>query len=400
MSVKKIAVFTSQFPGKVSTFFSRDINMLINNGFNVDIFPIYPVRKNFWQWVPCEYRSNILAKTNIIYVSPINVQGNKPSVSADAKNILTKSKKFGISQTIKSLLVIRQAAAWSTFYDGKYDYMLSYWGNYAGTYAFLANKALTHKIPFSFFLHAGTDLYRDQIYLEEKIKYANHVITVCDFNKKFLKNLYPSSYDSFENKLVLYHLGVELEELPSNSENRDPSTLLTIGRMDPQKGFISVVKAMSLLISEFKDLRLVMIGEGPEKKRIIELARNTGVLDRIIFTGHLPFSEVKNYLAKSTILIHPSSDLGDAVPTVIKEAMAAGLPVIGSNLVGIPELLDYGNAGILFAPNDINQLASSIRKLLENPKLRTNYSRMGRNFAEEKFDMVKNSKVLFQQINL
>ena len=110
-----------------------------------------------------------------------------------------------------------------------------------------------------------------------------------------------------------------------------------------------------------------------EMARLKKLAKQLGVEERIEFTGWLPFDEVKKYLEKNTIMIYPSCDLGDAVPTVIKEAMAAGLPVIGANIVGIPEILDYGNAGVLFPPKDIVALADSIRSLLLDRDLRNQF---------------------------
>lgn len=395
----RIALFTNKYPAKVSTFISRDIFMFLENGFQVDVYTTYPVETKNWRWVPSIYLSEIQNSVNVIYIPPKFSARKWIVLSTEIKQILKESLLFGFPQFIKSLLVILQSFNWDDKKKDSYDAMLSYWGNYAGTYAYLANRLLKTKLPYMFFLHAGTDLYRDQIFLEEKIKYASKVITVCAFNIDFLKGLYPDSFYSFKSRIILYHLGVDLNDISLNINDRESFTLLTIGSLDKIKGFQLVVEALAFLKSEFPDIKLIMIGNGPEKKNIIKLAKTFCILENITFTGHLTFIEVKNFLAKSTLLIHPSTGLGDAVPTVIKEALASGLPVIGSNIVGIPELLDHGKAGMLFSPNDIDELIFCIRKLLRNPSLRKTYSQNGRKFAEEKFDLYTNSKELISQID-
>lgn len=400
MPPKRISIFTNQFPGKVSTFFSRDIFTLLKFGYNIDIFPVYPVLEENWRFVPENYRSAIQASANIVHITPFHLFKINSKIKEEAFTILKESMKYGKTQLTKSLYVIQQAILWSKRYEGKYDLMLSYWGNYAATYAYMANKSCEEGIPLSFFLHAGTDLYRDQIFLEQKIQYAKNVFTVCDFNVRFLKGLYPLSYESFKDKVIVHHLGIDLQELEYHPFGRDPFTLLTIGSLIPQKGFITVIEALAKLQQDYKDLNLIMIGEGPEKSNLERRARKLGVRNRITIMNQLPFKEVIYFLRKCTILIHPSSDLGDAVPTVIKEALASGLPVIGSNIAGIPELLDFGNAGVLFHSNDITALADAIRMLLQDETKRYELAQNGRLFAERKFDMWQNGKKLFQQLSL
>ena len=394
----KIAVFTNQFPAKISTFLARDLYLLVKSGIMVDLYTVYPVHKEYWQFVPSSLRLVLQKEVKIRFLLPLHFQQSPTQTCEDIPTILKQSLSYGVLHFFKSLWVIRQAALWSHEYDENYDYMLSYWGNYAGTYAYLANKGLRYKIPYSFFLHAGTDLYRDQIYLEQKIQYARKVFTVCEFNKRFLQNLYPSSYHDFESKVSLYHLGIDLDELKFQVDDREPTTLLTIGTFHHQKGFTAIIEALPYLVPQFDAIKIIMIGDGPQKNLLVKTARKYGVENRITFTGHLPFEEVKKYLAKATLLIHPSNELGDAVPTVIKEALASGLPVIGADNVGIPELLDFGNAGILFHPNDIKELVKSISFLLQDKDKRLKLARIGRLFAENKFDMYKNGKILVQQL--
>jgi len=393
----RLAVFTNQFPGKVNTFFARDVVSLLKEGFSVDIFPIYPINETYWKFVPVDLRNAIRNNSRTIYVSPVHAYWNS-KLGKNFRHVLEDSLRFGIKQFFKSLYVIRQAVLWSRLFEGQYDYMLSYWGNYAGTYAYLANLGLKNPPPYAFFLHAGTDLYRDQIILDAKLQYAKTIFTVCEFNKQFLQQLYPDIYPYVQKKLVLHHLGVDFTDLHVNLKQREQFTVLAIGSLIPQKGFNVLLEAVSQLIENFPDLRLIIIGDGPERKNLWRRSNQLGISGKVIWKGHLPFEEVKEYLNQSTLLVHPSAGLGDAVPTVIKEAMAIGLPVIASDIVGIPELLNYGKCGILVPSGDAQALAEAIKDLLSDQGRRCQLAEAARQFAEQIFDMSKNGKCLAEKI--
>jgi glycosyltransferase involved in cell wall biosynthesis len=99
-------------------------------------------------------------------------------------------------------------------------------------------------------------------------------------------------------------------------------------------------------------------------------------------------------MKQAALLVHPSSGLGDAVPTVIKESMACGTPVVASNVAGIPELLDGGRCGMLVPPQNAQALADAIKALLADPAMRRTYAEKARKYAEEKFDLWQNGQGL------
>jgi glycosyltransferase involved in cell wall biosynthesis len=118
------------------------------------------------------------------------------------------------------------------------------------------------------------------------------------------------------------------------------------------------------------------------------------MMDRVHFRGWLPFDAVPDAMRRATMLVHPSCGLGDAVPTVIKEAMALGTPVIGSTAVGIPELLDQGRCGVLVPERHVEQLADAIAGLLLRADLRDELGHAGRAFAARTFDQWRNGQRL------
>jgi glycosyltransferase involved in cell wall biosynthesis len=92
--------------------------------------------------------------------------------------------------------------------------------------------------------------------------------------------------------------------------------------------------------------------------------------------------------------VHPSIGLGDAVPTVIKEAMAVGTPVVASRVAGIPELLQDGRCGVLVPARSPARLAEAVGDLLKDEPRRRQLARAARTFAEETFDLWRNGRRL------
>jgi glycosyltransferase involved in cell wall biosynthesis len=99
----------------------------------------------------------------------------------------------------------------------------------------------------------------------------------------------------------------------------------------------------------------------------------------------------------TTVLVHPSIR-PDAMPTVLKEAIAVGTPVIASNLAGIPEILDGGLCGTLVPAGDVGALADAIQRLLADPELRARYAAHGRAHAERCFDLWSNGRLLADRL--
>ena len=229
-------------------------------------------------------------------------------------------------------------------------------------------------------------------------EYAKTIFTVCKFNRQFIERLYPRRFSTFKDKIYIHHLGIDLDELSFSVSQREESTLLGVGSLSPLKGFAYLIEAFAMLIAENPSLRLKIIGGGGERKNLLHIAKRLGVGEKVELLGHLTFETVKTYMRECTILVHPSSGLGDAVPTVIKEALALGLPVIASSVAGIPELLDYGRVGLLVPTKNVEALASAIRVLLADKEKRLKFAYEGRKFAENKFDTKRNGEKFCQRI--
>jgi glycosyltransferase involved in cell wall biosynthesis len=324
--------------------------------------------------------------------------GALPGFLGEAAAISRSAIGFGIGPLMKTSYVLPLAWAWSRRYGTRYDHIMSYWGNYAATCAYMAHRLTGRDIPLSILLHAGTDLYRNQVYMEEKLLYADNVFVVCEFNREFLRKRFPRIYPAIEGKIRLHHLGLDFAELPFVADGRKPNTVLCVGRFDKLKGFDYVLRAAAELLRRGLDLEVEIVGDGDQAVALKSLAQESGLADRVRFPGWLPFRGVQEAMRTATILVHPSAEIGDAVPTVIKEAAALGLPVIGTSVAGIPELLDQGKCGVLVPPRDVKALSDAMERLLKDEALRHRYAADARAYAEEKFDLWANGRSLAQQL--
>jgi glycosyltransferase involved in cell wall biosynthesis len=279
----------------------------------------------------------------------------------------------------------------------RFDHVLAYWGNYAASAALLFHAATQPDVPFSMFVHARMDLYRQRAYLAQKLQYADNVFLVCEYNRGYLRQHYPDLYPRIAARIQVHHLGMPLDAVAFDPDRRPPAQLLSVGHLEPLKGFANLIEAFAALPSGGPPPCLDLIGGGPEEARLKRQAARLGVGDRVRFRGWVPPDEVLTEMRRATLLVHPSI-APDAMPTVVKEAMAVGTPVIASDLAGIPEMLDGGRCGVLVPPGDIRALTSAIASLLADPAQRRSLARAGRVHMERRFDLWHNGRTLLDRL--
>jgi glycosyltransferase involved in cell wall biosynthesis len=375
---------------------------LLESGFDIDIFPFYPRDEALWRYVPDILNDAVLSKDKVHHVGLIKSMASlKPwplrkfiRYAADVSAVTRAAVPFGLTPLSKSIYVFPKAWAWSRSHGNRYDHVLAYWGNYAASCAYVFHRLMDRTVPFSMFLHAGIDLYQDQVYLREKLLYSDNIIVVCDFNRQFIQQRYPQTYPAIAHKIFEYHLGLDFADFPFRTDMRPRRKILAVGILAPYKGYEYLLKAASELVKRGVSFELELAGDGPQANDLKVLAERLNISHLVRFTGWLPPQAVRTAMQNATVFVHPSNGLGDAVPTVIKECLALGTPVVASDTAGIPELLDHGRCGVLVPPQDTIGFADAIQRLLEDDALREMYAKAGRQYAEGKFDLWRNGKHL------
>jgi len=158
--------------------------------------------------------------------------------------------------------------------------------------------------------------------------------------------------------------------------------LLCVGRLARDKGFATAIEALGRIADP--DARLVVLGGGPERELLEETARKAGVSSRIDFLGSKPRAEVIDHLAAADIFLFPT-ERDEAAPLVPLEAMAAGLPVVASDIGGGAELIENGKSGVLVPPAAVDPLAQAIDSLLADDALRRRMGEAARERIVERY---------------
>ncbi len=145
---------------------------------------------------------------------------------------------------------------------------------------------------------------------------------------------------------------------------RDEWTLLFLGQLNHQKGFFDLLQAMASLTERFPSVRLEVGGTG-DKQSVLKLLDRLHLKDRVVLRGWVEGRVKEDMMNKATLLVLPSYYEG--LPMSVLEAMSHGLPVIATDVGGIPDIIDSGSNGMLIKPGDVAGLSSAIEALLSQP---------------------------------
>ncbi|MHA1594058.1 MAG: glycosyltransferase family 4 protein [Candidatus Baldrarchaeia archaeon] len=156
--------------------------------------------------------------------------------------------------------------------------------------------------------------------------------------------------------------------------------VIFVGGLRRVKGVDNLIKAFYHVRKIHKDVKLVIVGDGPLRNYLVDLVRRLGLERHVIFEGARDHVEIPDYMAKADIFVLPS--LSEGLPNVLLEAMAMGLPIVATHVGGVPEVVIDGVNGFLVSPGDIKGLAEKICLLLEDDDLRERIRR--RNLATSK----------------
>jgi glycosyltransferase involved in cell wall biosynthesis len=158
--------------------------------------------------------------------------------------------------------------------------------------------------------------------------------------------------------------------------------LLFVGRLEKIKGVEFLIQAVSLIVKVFPQTTLTLVGDGRNKTDLFNLTKKLQIEQSIQFRGWIEYKNLNTYYKKASLVVVPSI-CAEAFGLVILEAMSAGRPVIGTNVGGIPEVIDDGVSGYLVEPANPEQLAEKVIKLFSDEKLLKELGRNARQKAEE-----------------
>jgi glycosyltransferase involved in cell wall biosynthesis len=215
-----------------------------------------------------------------------------------------------------------------------------------------------------------------KILLGATLRHTNKLIAFSREQSEFLQTRYKVS----SGRIDIVPNGISALFFSQNNKrendlNPDTLQLLYVGRLATQKRVDRLVDAMPMVKPK---THLTIVGDGTQRIKLEERAKKLE-LDNVTFVGRMPLDAVKKYHLVSDVFVLPSDREG--MPLVLLEAMASGLPVIGSNVVGIRELVD--NVGVLVDKPSPQTFAAALNKMLIDQKLLADMSERSRNAASK-----------------
>ena len=206
---------------------------------------------------------------------------------------------------------------------------------------------------------------------------------------------------------LTFYSGVDTVRFHKNADLRDEYrdrllctsrdvVLLFVGNLIRTKGIYELLHVIPRLRERFENVRLVMIGEEIEARRIRRTIKQLKIGSSVTLVGGVGHDKISGYMNASDMFVFPSWQEG--LPNSVMEACACELPVIASNVGGIPELISDGENGILVPPRNEESLYRKITNLIESPELCSRLGKAARERVKRDFNYHKNGKILVERI--
>lgn len=221
---------------------------------------------------------------------------------------------------------------------------------------------------------------------------TDHVIVPSKYNRRYLREEI-----GIDNDITVVPATTRIEKFEP-SEPTVENRLLTVGRLVEKKGHTYGIEAVNNLIDGGYDVEYHIIGTGERKERLQQQVEEYGIKDRVEFLGHVPDERLRRELSEASVFVLPCviAEDGDrdAMPVVLKEAMASETACVSTTVSAIPELITDGHDGLLVPEKDPEKLATAIQELLDSPEKRRDIAENGRETVQNKFNISRSVETL------
>lgn len=378
----RIAYLTGEYPRATDTFIQREVAALRAGGLTVETCSMR--RTGPEHHTGPEQRTEAAGTFHVLeatlswrLVAAHLAAWRRPGAWLRALRLAWRTSPGGIKPTLYQLIYLAEAAVLAHHLRARgLTHLHNHIAKSSCTVAMLASEM--SGIPFSFTLHGPDIFYEPHRWrLDEKIARARFVACISHFARS---QAMAFSDPADWRKLHIVHCGVD----PARYDGAAPEAaahLLFVGRLAAVKGVPVLIEAMQGLIVDHPGLRLMLVGDGPERE-VLE-ARAKGLGDHVDFVGYKSQDEVAALLREATALVLPS--FAEGLPVVLMEALAARVPVVTTRIAGVAELVEDEESGLLVPPGDAVALRAALARVLGDAEMRRRMGEVGRARVVEEF---------------
>lgn len=388
--LQRVIYVVSLFPCLSETFIVREITALIERGVDVQIISLKRPSKDLLQTDAAALLDRVSHPQPLAAALRDSWQALRlnPHAVLRALALILADSWRRPDVALKSVVTLFRAlqhVPWLQRFDPQLIH--AHWATYPSTAAWALGCVLGR--PFSFTCHAH-DIFIEKQLLARKIRESALAVTISHHNVDWLCT---HATPMAQHKLKVIHCGVDMQRAPWQLLHRDVRTMLAVGRLDPVKGFETLIDAVALLHERGIELDCRLVGSGPLEPLLRRRAMQRGVASRIEFTGAQTQERIRHWMSTATMFVLPSQVAADGnrdgIPVALMEAMASGCPVVSTRVSGIPELIEDDEHGVLVEQRDPVALADAIERLLESDALRQRLATGARARVESQFDARK-----------
>jgi GT2 family glycosyltransferase/glycosyltransferase involved in cell wall biosynthesis len=388
--VLKIGYILRHFPLPSETFIINEIIALQSLG--VSVYPISLFAPEQCQEALMSKVENVTFHLSIIDLRDLAA---KSPFYSEAKRLVAK---FELSDRLAPL-----AACLADYVvENKFQLLHAHFATESALTAMLVAELTS--LPFTFTAHAydlfienqGTPGEIRDNRLKILVRHASRVITISEFNKRFLLEM---TGEEYEKKIDVVHCGIDIESFSPLGKNQpEKFAFLCVGRFVEKKGHEFLLRAFQEVSGRCPNARLKLIGEGPLKTAMIALCRELGIEGRVEFLGNLPSEQVREEMKRTHVFVLHSVTAanGDSegIPVSLMEAAGSGLPVVATRHSGVPELVVDNVTGLLSEEKDVASLAKHLIALATDVELCNRLGDEGANLVKKSFNLYTEASLL------
>ena len=204
-------------------------------------------------------------------------------------------------------------------------------------------------------------------------------IAVSPAAMRYVSEAFPGEYEIIPNGIDVDHFSQRAVPWPQYQDGK--TNLIFVGRLEKRKGLRYLLEAYGRLKWDMPDLRLIVVGPGTPDKDSYHVLSSQNLQD-VEFVGRVPYDDLPRYYASADVFCSPATG-GESFGIVLLEAMAAGKPIVASDIEGYRGVMQHGIQGRLFQNKSVESLASELQTLILDPDLRRKMGEQGSTTAPQ-----------------
>ena len=301
------------------------------------------------------------------------------------------------SMAKRTVVFLKAVAVAYRFRGDQLQIIHAHFAWFSGAAAWICGRLL--KIPFTVTVHAN-DVFASTDLLGMVCNQAAHVVAISNYNRRTIAS---SGHRSSE-LITVIHCGVKVPELQTHAGASEFGSangsirILSVGSLVEKKGHRILIEACGLLRERGVKFTCTIIGGGPQERQLRRQVRSLSLQDNVKLLGARSHSEIlatypdHDVFALASIVAKDGDR--DGIPVVMMEAGAMGLPIVSTEVSGIPELVRRDQTGLLVPPGDASALAEAIANLATDPGLRKELGQKAHALVEDEFNLDTNASRL------